>query len=245
MHPWFDGGPGAKDSALYVICAQSLARGEGYSFAGYPFLLRPPGFSALLAPVLALRGPDFHALNLLVALVGVVCIAALAAFQRARLGTSLALALALLAWTNPLFHAYCNRLMSDVPIGAGLSSSAALEVACGMALVDLAGVAMDVDALAQACQRAEHEFAGTRCGIMDQMIACHGRAGQAMLLDARTWIDPLPPPCPNPAELCASENWHDAAACVTSARCAFRTTALRRTAGSGLAVALNSTRPSP
>ena len=54
---------------------------------------------------------------------------------------------------------------------------------------------LDLDALARAAQRAEHEFAGTRCGIMDQMIACHGRAGHALLLDTRSleraWL-PLP-----------------------------------------------------
>ncbi len=85
---------------------------------------------------------------------------------------------------------------SDVPIGAGLSSSAALEVACACALVDLAGVSMDLDAIALACQRAEHEFAGTRCGIMDQMIACNARAGHAMLLDTRSLsrsFVPMPP----------------------------------------------------
>ena len=77
-------------------------------------------------------------------------------------------------------------IASDVPIGAGLSSSAALEVACGFALADLSGLALDLDALARAAQRAEHEFAGTRCGIMDQMIACHGRAGHVLQLDTRT-----------------------------------------------------------
>ena len=75
---------------------------------------------------------------------------------------------------------------SDVPIGAGLSSSAALEIAVGYALLDLAGVPIDFDALARAGQRAEHEFVGTRCGIMDQMIACHGESGAALLLDTRT-----------------------------------------------------------
>jgi galactokinase len=87
-------------------------------------------------------------------------------------------------------------IASDVPTGAGLSSSAALEVACGMALADLAGLTLDLTTLALACQRAEHEFAGTRCGVMDQMIACYGRAGHALLLDTRslqrTWV-PLPP----------------------------------------------------
>jgi galactokinase len=77
-------------------------------------------------------------------------------------------------------------IASDVPIGAGLSSSAALEVACGYALADLSGITLDLDQLARAAQRAEHEFAGTRCGIMDQMIACRGREGAALLLDTRT-----------------------------------------------------------
>jgi galactokinase len=77
-------------------------------------------------------------------------------------------------------------IASDVPIGAGLSSSAALEVACGYALADVSGGTLDLDRLARAAQRAEHEFAGMRCGIMDQMIACHGREGAALLLDTRT-----------------------------------------------------------
>jgi galactokinase len=87
-------------------------------------------------------------------------------------------------------------IASDVPIGAGLSSSAALEVAVGYALLDHAGHAVDRTALALACQRAEHAFAGMRCGVMDQFIACHGRAGHALLLDTRSlemaWL-PLPP----------------------------------------------------
>jgi galactokinase len=77
-------------------------------------------------------------------------------------------------------------IASDVPIGAGLASSAALEVACAAALIDLAGIAMERSAMARLCQQAEHEFAGTRCGIMDQTIACFGRAGHALLLDTRT-----------------------------------------------------------
>ena len=84
---------------------------------------------------------------------------------------------------------------SDVPAGAGLSSSASLEVSVGYALLDLARIPIDRTALALACQQAEHEFAGTRCGIMDQFVVCHGRAGHAVLLDTRTletaWL-PLP-----------------------------------------------------
>jgi galactokinase len=84
---------------------------------------------------------------------------------------------------------------SDVPVGAGLSSSAALEVAIGYGLLDIAGYPIDRTALARACQDAEHEFAGTRCGVMDQFISCHGRAGHALMLDTRSldaaWL-PMP-----------------------------------------------------
>jgi galactokinase len=75
---------------------------------------------------------------------------------------------------------------SKVPIGAGLSSSAALEVSVGYALLDLGGHSIDRTALALSCQKAENEFAGMRCGIMDQFIACHGSAGHALLLDCRS-----------------------------------------------------------
>ena len=76
-------------------------------------------------------------------------------------------------------------ITSDVPAGAGLSSSAALEVSIGYALLDVSGIEVDLTRLALACQRAEHEFVGTRCGIMDQFVACHGRAGHALMLDTR------------------------------------------------------------
>ena len=88
------------------------------------------------------------------------------------------------------------EISSDVPIGAGLSSSAALEVATARALLDLAGIGLDRTAIALACQRAEHEFAGMHCGIMDQFVACHARPGHALMLDTRSlemdWL-PLPP----------------------------------------------------
>jgi galactokinase len=75
------------------------------------------------------------------------------------------------------------RIRSDVPMGAGLSSSAALEVAVALALLRSD---MDRTALAKLCQRAENEFVGVRCGIMDQFSACHARAGNALMLDCRT-----------------------------------------------------------
>jgi len=76
------------------------------------------------------------------------------------------------------------RIRSDVAMGAGLSSSAAIEVATALALLGDAQV--DRTALAQLCQRAENEFVGVRCGIMDQFSACHARAGHALMLDCRT-----------------------------------------------------------
>jgi galactokinase len=82
---------------------------------------------------------------------------------------------------------------SDVPIGSGLSSSAALEVSTGYALLDCAGLAVDRTQLALCCQRAENEFVGMRCGIMDQFISCHGAAGHALLLDCRSLAFRLAP----------------------------------------------------
>ena len=75
---------------------------------------------------------------------------------------------------------------SNVPLGSGLSSSAALEVATGYALLATAGIAIDLTALALTSQRAENDFVGMRCGIMDQFIACHGAAGRALLIDCRS-----------------------------------------------------------
>ena len=75
---------------------------------------------------------------------------------------------------------------SDVPLGAGLSSSAAIEVAVGFALLCQSGCAVDRTELAQLCQKAENEFVGARCGIMDQFIACRGKASFALLLDCRS-----------------------------------------------------------
>ena len=77
-------------------------------------------------------------------------------------------------------------IRGEVPIGSGLSSSAAVEVATAYALADLSCARLDAMELAKLCQRAENEFVGVRCGLMDQFIACHGRASAALLLDCRT-----------------------------------------------------------
>ncbi|MEI7877963.1 MAG: galactokinase family protein, partial [Planctomycetota bacterium] len=72
---------------------------------------------------------------------------------------------------------------SDVPVGGGLSSSAALEVAVARAALAITGATMTPRDLALLCQRAEHIHAGTPCGIMDQWCVAHALPGEAMLLD--------------------------------------------------------------
>ena len=74
----------------------------------------------------------------------------------------------------------------EVPIGAGLSSSAAIEVASALVLMDLGGVQLPLPEVAKLCQRAENTFVGARVGIMDQFVSCMGKAGHAFLLDCRS-----------------------------------------------------------
>ncbi len=77
-------------------------------------------------------------------------------------------------------------VLSDVPVGAGLSSSAALEVSAGLAFVSLSDQQLDRVTLALAGQQAEHVYVGTMCGIMDQFVAALGREGHALLIDCRS-----------------------------------------------------------
>ena len=81
--------------------------------------------------------------------------------------------------TNLLIH-------GEVPIGAGLSSSAAIEVATAYALLSVSGCSIDRVQVARLCQEAENEFVGARCGVMDQFVSLHGRAGHALILDCRS-----------------------------------------------------------
>jgi galactokinase len=77
-------------------------------------------------------------------------------------------------------------ICGDIPLGAGLSSSASVEVAVGCALMDLAGRQSNRTKLARLCQQAENEFVGARCGIMDQFVVSHGKRDHALLLDCRS-----------------------------------------------------------
>jgi len=76
-------------------------------------------------------------------------------------------------------------LWGDVPLGSGLSSSAALEVVTMLALNSLIGVSYPGPVLARLCQRVENEFVGANCGIMDQFISANGKENHALLLDCR------------------------------------------------------------
>jgi galactokinase len=77
-------------------------------------------------------------------------------------------------------------IRSQVPVGGGLSSSAALEVATALALTSITGAYLAPTELADLCREAEHTFAGVPCGIMDQYVSVLGRADTALLLDCRS-----------------------------------------------------------
>ena len=77
-------------------------------------------------------------------------------------------------------------IQGQVPMGAGLSSSASLEVATGLALLGTAHKQVPPLDLVKICQRAEHEYVGTRCGIMDQFIAVFASSGHALMIDCRS-----------------------------------------------------------
>jgi galactokinase len=84
-----------------------------------------------------------------------------------------------LSGVNVLVH-------GEVPIGAGLSSSAALEVAFARALTSVGEIAIPPPEIAKLCRQAENEFVGARVGIMDPFISCMAKEGQALLLDCRS-----------------------------------------------------------
>ncbi len=86
------------------------------------------------------------------------------------------------------------HVSSTVPVGSGLSSSAAVGVALALALSEAGGEPVEGTELALVAQRAEH-LAGVPCGVMDQMASVHGRRGHALLLDCRTLaVEPIPLP---------------------------------------------------
>ncbi len=89
---------------------------------------------------------------------------------------------------------------SDLPVGAGLSSSAALEVATALALVRLFGLPLEGMRLAQLCQRAENDFVGVQCGLLDQASSVFGKPHQIIQLDFRS-VTAVNVPIPDAAAL--------------------------------------------
>jgi galactokinase len=84
-------------------------------------------------------------------------------------------------------------LKGDVPLGAGLSSSASIEVATAMALLDHAGISLPLEKMATVCRRAENEYVGAQTGIMDQFVVAGGVEHRAMMLDCRSLVFELLP----------------------------------------------------
>jgi len=92
-----------------------------------------------------------------------------------------------------LYSGASVMVQGGVPIGAGLSSSAAVEVASALALMSLNGAIFPMLQVAKICQRAENTFVGARVGIMDQFVACMGKQGHALRLDCRSLAYELVP----------------------------------------------------
>ena len=93
----------------------------------------------------------------------------------------------------PTLSGFDLLVHSTLPAGGGLSSSAALEVSVATALEELSGVRLDPVRKALLCQQAEHTFAGTPCGIMDQFASTFGRAGHLLLIDCESQVvTPVP-----------------------------------------------------
>jgi len=92
---------------------------------------------------------------------------------------------AILSGEGHKFPGFSLTLWGDVPLGSGLSSSAALEVVTALAVLSLIGASYPGPQLARLCQRVENEFVGANCGIMDQFISANGKKDHALLLDCR------------------------------------------------------------
>jgi galactokinase len=111
-------------------------------------------------------------------------------------GRTVAATLAVLARAGRLPAGFDADVASSIPVGSGLSSSAAFEVAVALAAMSVTGASLTGRDLALAARDAEHLASGVPCGVMDQMASVFGRTDHALLLDCRT-LDvthvPLPP----------------------------------------------------
>jgi len=96
----------------------------------------------------------------------------------------------------PIENGFSLTIVGDVPLGAGLSSSASVEVATAFAVLGTLGIEMPLSEIALLCQRAENAFVGANVGIMDQFVICCGQQDHAVMIDTRflTYtLAPIPP----------------------------------------------------
>jgi 4-amino-4-deoxy-L-arabinose transferase-like glycosyltransferase len=213
VHPWYD--LASSDSGLYVATARALAEGEGYTHLGRPFTNRPPGFSALLAPLVATRGVDFWALNVLVSAFGAVGVVLLALFARPRLGVPLALLCATAVWLAPAYQRLCNQVLSDVPGVALLFASLLVErwavrapswrrevllgVCIGVAAYLRAAMVLLVPAIALSRGLALPRGSGPRIGWLDfglRRVALFAAIAFVLLLPWNVHVRQVVPPSP-------------------------------------------------
>lgn len=143
VHPWYDA---TTDGSIYLLCAKSLLRGEGYSYLGEGFHTRPPGLSVLLMPFVGGDELNFLAINRFIASFAVATLALFFLFFRERLGWLVAAAAAVAIACLPGFQRLASQVMTDVP-GAALlllclwlerrgrrSKSLAWELALGLSI---------------------------------------------------------------------------------------------------------------
>ena len=96
----------------------------------------------------------------------------------------------------PVDNGFSLTIVGNVPLGAGLSSSASIEVATAIAVLGATSYDLQLTKIALLCQRAENAFVGANCGIMDQFVSCYGHQDNAVMIDCR-WLEyqlaPIPP----------------------------------------------------
>jgi len=100
----------------------------------------------------------------------------------------------------PIEKGFSLTIEGDVPLGAGLSSSASIEVATAIAVLGATSFDLQSTKIALLCQRAENAFVGANCGIMDQFVSCFGKQDHAVMIDCR-WLEYTLAPIPADARI--------------------------------------------
>jgi galactokinase len=95
----------------------------------------------------------------------------------------------------PIDHGFSMTIAGNVPLGAGLSSSASIEVATAIAVLGTTSFDLHLTKIALLCQHAENAFVGANCGIMDQFVSCFGQQDNAVMIDCR-WLEYTLAPIP-------------------------------------------------